>query len=106
MPGTSVISLSEGPMNQAILFANSALKSCIERAAGGAPECLPFMFILFCLSILSIALAALTMPAQRLRIKRIRQKIGRIGITARVRFSLNCRWRRNDAKAKTRKLRT
>jgi hypothetical protein len=97
-----VICLSEGPMNQAILFANSALKSCIERAAGGAPEWLPFMFILF----LSIALAAFTMPARRLTFKRIRQKIGRIGITARMRFSLNCRWRGNDAKAKARKLRT
>jgi hypothetical protein len=48
-PGTSVIRLSEGPMNQAILFANSALKSCIDRVAG-APECLPFMVILLVFS--------------------------------------------------------
>src|SRR5579864_1084434 len=57
------------------------------------------------LSILSIALAARTIPAPRLTFKRIRQKIGRIRITARVRSSLNFRGRGNDAKAKAGKLR-
>src|ERR1700758_845248 len=59
-----------------------------------------------CPSIPSVAVAVLTIPAQRLPLKRIRQKIGRIGITARVRFPLSCRWRGNDAHAKTGKLRT
>jgi hypothetical protein len=76
-------------MNQAIFFASSALKSWTDRAAGGASECLPFNFILASLSVLSIAVAALAMPAQRLALKRIRQKIGRIGITVRIRFSLD-----------------
>jgi hypothetical protein len=35
-------------------------------------------------STLSINVAALTMRAQKLALKRIRQKIGRIGITARA----------------------
>jgi hypothetical protein len=48
-PGISVFRLSEGPMNQAILFANSALKSWIDLFAG-APECLPFIVILFVFS--------------------------------------------------------
>jgi hypothetical protein len=48
-PGISVFRLSEGPTNQAILFANSALKSWIDRVAG-APECLSFMVILFVFS--------------------------------------------------------
>jgi len=47
------------------------------------------MLILFRLSALRIALATLTMPAQRLALKRIRQKIGRIGITVCLHFSLN-----------------
>ena len=45
-PGIGVICLSDEPMNQAIFFANSALRSWIDRAAGGAPECMPFFFIL------------------------------------------------------------
>jgi hypothetical protein len=47
MPGTSVISLSEEPMNQAIFLANSVLKSCIDRTVGGAAKCLLFIFIPF-----------------------------------------------------------
>jgi hypothetical protein len=78
-------------MNQAIFFASSLLKSCIDRTAGGVMERLPFIFIPASLSVLSIAVAALATPAQRLAIKRIRQKIGRIGITVRVRFFLHFR---------------
>ena len=48
-------------------------------------------------SISKHTVAALAMPAQRPALKRIRQKIGRIGITARVRFSLHFTWRGNDA---------
>ena len=47
MPGTSVISLSEEPMNQAIFLANSVLKSCMDRAEGGAAKCLSFIIIPF-----------------------------------------------------------
>src|SRR5579862_8524378 len=54
-----------------------------------------------CLSTPEHSCCALAFPAQILDLKRIRQKIGRIGITARVRFSLNCRWRN---KMHTRKL--
>jgi hypothetical protein len=46
-PGTSVIRLSELPMNQAIFFANSPLNACMDKAAGGSPECLRFALILF-----------------------------------------------------------
>jgi hypothetical protein len=45
-PGTSVVSLSEDPTNQAIFWASSALKSCIDGVAGTA-EGLLFMVILF-----------------------------------------------------------
>ena len=45
-PGIGVICLSEEPMNQAIFFPSSALRSWIVRDAGGTTECLPFVFIL------------------------------------------------------------
>ena len=47
MPGTSVISLSEEPMNQEIFLANSVLKFCMDRAEGGAAKCLSFIIIPF-----------------------------------------------------------
>jgi hypothetical protein len=53
--GICVGSFSEEPRNQAILFASSALKSCIERPAGGVMECLPFLLISLPSIFLSIA---------------------------------------------------
>jgi len=76
-------------MNQAILCASSDLKSCIDEVAVGAIEGQPFMFIPFTSSTTRIAADLPTTPSQTTAIKRNRQKIGRIGITVRGRFSIN-----------------
>src|SRR5579863_3288013 len=47
-----------------------------------------------CLTIPEHSSYVRTTQTNKLAIKRIRQKIGRIGITLRVRFSLDCKWRK------------
>ena len=55
-----------------------------------------------CLPVQSINFPGLAMLAQRLVLKRIRQKIGRIVITGQGRFCLHLRGSVNDAHKKTR----
>src|SRR5579863_1011402 len=87
-------------MNQAILFASSALRSCIEQPAAGASGCLPFLLISLPPFLSKHSCAAAPTRVQRVAIKRIRQKIGRIGITDSRRCCLNCGWRESMQKRK------
>ncbi|MGA2889244.1 MAG: hypothetical protein ABSE51_14440, partial [Terracidiphilus sp.] len=68
-------------MNQAIFFASSALKSCINKIAGGAMERLPFAFISFASSTTN---TTVVITSDNLKMLRLALRIGDEGIDTRL----------------------